>query len=279
MLPNLIIIGAAKAGTTSLHHYLSLHPRIFMSRVKELALFTRDNWRDRIPWYSSQFADADADVRGESSPNYTMYPYLPSTPERIRQVVPEAKLIYVLRDPVERTIADYVEHVHLGFERRGILESLRDLDEPANPHVCSSRYGSQLRRFLDHFDGAQILLLDQADLFANRRGTLSRVFAFLGVDPTFSSPLFDQVHNTAEEKVRYNRLGRWLVTRQILTEPREFLGRGPLVPPLRRLLSRPIERALPPQARDRLVATLRPEVEALRELTGQPWDRWPSFPA
>ena len=80
-LPNLVVIGATKCGTTSLHEYLALHPETAMSQTKELMLFTREDWRERTAWYESQFDSAR--IRGESSPTYTMFPYLPSTAERI----------------------------------------------------------------------------------------------------------------------------------------------------------------------------------------------------
>ncbi len=89
MLPNLLIIGAAKCGTTSLHEYLGAHPEIFMAGRKELELFTRDDWRERIGWYEEQFP-VDAPVRGESTPTYTMAPYLASTSERMHELVPDA---------------------------------------------------------------------------------------------------------------------------------------------------------------------------------------------
>src|SRR5205823_11980303 len=94
-LPNLLIIGAAKAGTTSLHRYLDLHPSIFMSRSKELQLFNQDDWRERRDWYRAQFPTA-APVRGESSGAYTMHPVLPCVPERIKATIPDARLIYLV---------------------------------------------------------------------------------------------------------------------------------------------------------------------------------------
>src|ERR687894_2292944 len=73
-LPNLIVIGAQKCGTSVLHYYLSLHPEVSMSRPKELNFFIEErNWPRGLDWYKSQF-DGDARVRGEASPNYTAYP-------------------------------------------------------------------------------------------------------------------------------------------------------------------------------------------------------------
>lgn len=277
MLPNLIVIGAAKAGTTSLHAYLALHPEVEMSRHKELQFFVRRRWREQVDWYADQFPAAR--IRGESSPTYTMYPWLPSTADRIHELVPDTRLIYVLRDPVERAIASYVEHVYLGVEDRPIRQALLEFDRPDNPYLCASRYATQSQRFLDHFSRSEILVIDQTDLLRNRLQCMAQVFRFLDVDPAFHSAQFGRLHNTSDVKVRYNRLGFWMVRRGLFTRQAGHLSRGPLVAPLRKLMSRPIDRRLPPEDRDRLVAALRPEVEQLRDLTGQSWSQWPSFPA
>ena len=103
MRPNLIIIGAAKAGTTSLHYYLGLHPEISMSQRKELRFFSHEKyWSRGIEWYESHFSGI-AKIYGETSPSYAMYPRYPDPPERMHALVPHAKLIYVVSDPIERT--------------------------------------------------------------------------------------------------------------------------------------------------------------------------------
>src|SRR4051812_18863671 len=122
-LPNLLIVGAAKAGTTSLHAYLDLHPSVFMSRRKELKLFNRPTWREDLDGYRAQFPVA-APIRGESSPAYSMAPWIGSVPERIHETIPEAKIVYMVREPVERTIAQYVEFYAMRLEHRPIEEAL-----------------------------------------------------------------------------------------------------------------------------------------------------------
>jgi hypothetical protein len=276
MLPNLLIIGAGKSGTTSLHSYLAAHPEVSMSETKELRLFVRDDWRERLDWYAAQFGSAK--VRGESSPGYTMYPYRASVAERIHEVAPEARLIYVVRDPVERAIANYIEWVSQGYENRPIDHALTDTADPANPHLCGSQYATQLHRYLNQFSLSQILVLDQWSLLNERQVTLRAVFEFLGIDPDFESPAFSEKANTRRDKVAYNRLGVWLIHRNLLTERSGQFKRRPLIRPVRALLSKPIKTRLGEEARATVVAALRPEVEALRELTGQAFPHWPSFP-
>jgi hypothetical protein len=272
----MLVIGAGKAGTTSLHEYLDLHPEIRMSEQKELRFFEREHWRDDLPWYEQQFASAP--VRGESSPTYTMYPNLSSTAERIAELLPDARLIYVVRDPVERAIASYVQLVALRRERRPIAEALTDLDDPTNPHICGSRYATQLERFLARFPAEQILVIDHHDLLHERARTLAETFRFLGVDPTFTTPAFDKLYNTRETKVRYNDLGWWLISRRILTQRNGPFRNGALLQPFRSLLSSPIDRTPPASARETLAHALRPEVDRLRLLTGKPFAHWPAFP-
>lgn len=104
-LPNLIVIGAHKGGTTSLHHYLRQHPQIFMSSLKELDFFVDEfNWPKGIDWYRKQFSSV-APIRGESSPSYTHFPKLKGVPERIHHLIPDAKLICI------RLLADDVEEL------------------------------------------------------------------------------------------------------------------------------------------------------------------------
>lgn len=277
MLPNLLIIGAPKAGTTSLHEYLALHPEIFMSTPKELKFFTAEDWRSRVGSYGSRFEDAP--IRGESSPNYSLYPSAPDVAERASELIPQARVIYLVREPIARTVAHYLEAAALRFEDRSIEEALADDRDPANPYICGSSYGSQIERFYRHFDADRVLVLDQMDLLERREATLRGVFEFLEVDPDFSTPRFEWVHNLRAEKGQYNRLGHWLLRRDWLTRRRTEIRRGRLLlPPLHRLLYRRIDTELLPATRARLVAKFTPEVERLRRLTGSAFPYWSDFP-
>jgi hypothetical protein len=275
MLPNLIIIGAPKAGTTALHQYLGHHPEIFMSRQKELQLFQRDDWRDQLAWYESQFPPCNALVRGEGSPVYTLYPFCRDVPCRMRELVPDAKLIYLVRDPVERFIAHYVEHYSLGFETRPFADVAADL-RPGNQVLAGSRYATQLEKYLECFPRSQILVVDQDEMRARRRETLSRVFGFLGVDSGFWSPEFEALHNQRKQ-VRYNGFARWLY-RHGLFDSAQRAGRGvpaPLRRAARRTLGPTISRpVLDGKLREGVVADLAGEAERFRALTGCRFESW-----
>jgi Sulfotransferase domain len=275
-LPNLLIIGAAKAGTTSLHRYLDVHPSIFMSRAKELKLFIRDDWRDHLGWYRSRFP-SDLPVRGESSPAYSMDPWWPSVPERVSELIPETRLIYMVRDPVERLVAQYVEMYADHDEHRPFEEALADYDSPSNRVVMPSRYAYQLDRWREHFPDEQILVLDQRELLQSRAATLRAAFSFLRVDPGFESTAFDTLHNERGTKLRANRLGIWLYERGHL---RRAADASRLLPDaMRERLKLTVAEqvrtpALDPILRGELEAYLREDVERLRAYTGQPFAHW-----
>lgn len=240
MLPNLIVIGAQKCGTTALHEYLDLHPEIAMSRPKELDFFVAEhNWGRGRAWYERHFV-ADAPIRGEASPSYTNYPEFRGVAERAAQVVPEARLVYLVRDPLERIVSHYLHNRAQGRGLPTIEAQLGDLRDSV--FVAHSLYHAQLRRFLRVFPESSILVVDQADLLAHRRPTLRRVFGFLGVAADFDSSAFDRVHHVSAEKTRDGR---------------------PLAVPR-------IQGAL----RRRLVRRLAPDVERLRAQTGQSFPTW-----
>ena len=268
-LPNMIVIGAAKSGTTSLHRYLSSHPEIQMPDVKELRFFQDPRCLERLDDYS-RFFDAGAPVRGEATPAYTAYPLVPGVPERIREAIPGAKLIYVVREPAERAIAAYAEARVWEKERRSADEALSDLDNPYNAYLAESRYATQLERYLALFPREQILVVSQGDLLERRSEILRRVFRFLGVDEEFTSPRFEEVANTRQQKRRRNRVGRMLrssplmeVVLRIPKRPRALLLR-----PLRPLMSRPLEVTIDPGVRGRLEDALEGEIGALTAMIG-----------
>ena len=145
-LPNLIVIGGLKCGTTSLHHYLNLHPQIAMSRPKELNFFVAElNWELGPEWYASHF-ERDAEIRGETSPHYTNLPRFEGVAERMRELLGDgARLIYMVRDPIERMLSHYLHNVGGGYESRPMAEALAD---PDSAYVARSRYAMQLEPYL-----------------------------------------------------------------------------------------------------------------------------------
>lgn len=182
-LPNLIIIGAMKSGTTSLHYYLNLHPEISMSRQKELNFFNKDkNWHKGIEWYKSHFLGT-AKIYGESSPNYTSYPRSKNVPSRMFSLIPNAKLIYVMREPIERIVSQYVHLYAEGQENRKIEEALAEFEE--NLYIERSRYFFQLQQYLSFFAPSNILIITSEQLSNFPEITMQQVFRFLEVNPNF----------------------------------------------------------------------------------------------
>ena len=169
-LPNLIIIGAQKCGTSGLHYHLGLHPEVSMSRPKELNFFIEErNWPRGEDWYRRHF-DPEAKVRGEASPNYTAFPQHVGVPERMAQVVPDAKLIYVLRDPLQRIAAHWVHNYAKRREKGTLAETL---SHPNTSYLQRSQYAMQLQQFLNHFPRESIMILDQEDFRKDRADTLT----------------------------------------------------------------------------------------------------------
>jgi hypothetical protein len=188
-LPNLIIIGGLKCGTTSIHHYLGLHPEIQMSKPKELNFFVRElNWDLGLNWYASRFDDR-FEVRGESSPHYTNLPRFQGVAERIHEHCPDARLIYMVRDPIKRILSHWVHATGAGYETR---EMVSTLSEPDSSYMQRSMYWMQLQPYLERFDRSQIEIITQEELQGEREETMRKAFGFAGVDETFTSEQFDR---------------------------------------------------------------------------------------
>ena len=181
LLPNFLIIGAAKAGTSSLHRYLAEHPQVVMSRPKEPRFFNEEyNWNKGLEWYEQCFVGAeDARAIGEASTFYTKYPHMQGVPARIAETIPHAKLIYLMRHPIDRMRSQYLFRVARGQERRSLADALLSPE-----YLDVSSYALQIEQFLEFFSRDRLLLITSEELRSERLTTLKRVYAFLEVDET-----------------------------------------------------------------------------------------------
>lgn len=283
MLPNLIIIGAMRSGTTSLHFYLDQHPQIAMLRIKELNFFVESavwptTWHKGAAWYATQFDDATL-VRGEASPVYSSFPWFEGAPARMHQIIPDTKIIYLLRDPVERMISDFQLLKNWGFWNCDFADTLTELE--ANGLAQRSRYFMQLEKYLEYFPAAQIHVATLEDLKSNKRQTLRAMFRFLGVDENFDTPQFDVVLNenptNAPPRTRLGRKLRrtWITATvpspltkkwlKLATRWYKSAARKSKAPPA----PRPDDSVLQP-----LRAYLKDDVVKLREFCGRDFKEW-----
>ena len=205
MLPTFLVIGAMKAGTTSLHAYLQAHPDVFMAEPKELEFFVEGkNWERGVDWYESCFASSGgATARGEASTTYTKHPFFPGVPERIKRVLPEARMVYVVRHPIRRMVSQYLHHVAEYGERGPASEVLL-----TNPMLFAlSDYATQIERYLEFFPREQLLIVTSEELDDRRAATLRTIYGFIGVDDRWTPPNLDERLHRTEDKPAPTILG------------------------------------------------------------------------
>ncbi len=206
-MPDFLIIGAQRCGTTSLYYYLTGHPNIVPSSVKEIHFFD-DSFTKGMRWYRAQFPTVvekyyiehirnHGFLTGEATPSYLLHPH---APKRIFQVMPKAKLIVLLRNPVDRAYSHYWLRTTLGdetlsfedaihFEQERISGErerlLADEDYRDNyrrfSYLSRGIYVDQLRRWMNYYPKEQFLILRSEDLYSDPAGVTKQTLEFLGV--------------------------------------------------------------------------------------------------
>jgi hypothetical protein len=288
--PNFFIVGAAKAGTTSLYHYLSQHPEVFMSPVKEPHYFSQVRPDPELRFvYAHKSARDEAAYRrlfrrarqarmiGEAS---TSYLWEAQTPARIKASVPAAKIIIILREPVARAHSHYLNDVREGVERRPFLQALQeDYAQPrkgwgiSHLYLELGLYAEQVRRYLAAFAEKNVLVLFFEEFSADTQSALRQAWDFLGLA---APPDCSQEQQAAQNAYAAPRSA---ISQAILGTP-ALRAMGRLLPkPLRELgrdrllLRRGKKPALEPAARDFLRDIYAPDRTRLAEMMKRrlPW--------
>jgi Sulfotransferase domain len=282
-LPTFLLVGAMKAGTTSLFHYLGAHPQVATPRYKAPEFFVEEgNWHRGIEWYRKQFPPVGADILaiGEASNVYTKFPRYRGVPERIAETIPDVRLVYVIRDPIARMRSHYQTKVAEGSEKRPFSRAA--LADPI--YLDYSRYALQIEQFLRCFPRDQILVITSEELRADRATTMRRVYGFVGVDPDFTSPDLDRDFYRTRD-----RAGRSPVPLAIrkglkhrLPQSRRFKElENDALQTIRRITGRagsriehPAPVDLTDDVRARIVDELADDVRRLRSFLGPGFDGW-----
>ena len=296
-LPNFLIIGVAKAGTTSLYKYLEQHPDVYMSSFKEPGFFAFEGQKldfqgpaankrinkwsvTDIDSYRQMFADVENQKAiGEATP---LYLYYGQSRDRIKKYVPDAKLIVMLRDPVERAFSNYVWVVQPGAETitnfadalAAEPERIKNNWSPRWHYKAQGFYYQQLKPYFETFDSQQIKVYLHQDFVANPQAILKDIFQFLEIDDSFKVDL-TRKHNVT--KIPRNKT--W---HQFLDKPNAIKSFfKPLLPAqfrqnvrLRAKAKNLYKPKLDPQIREQLILEYKPDILQLQELLDRDLSNW-----
>jgi hypothetical protein len=263
-----------KAGTTSLWAYLSKHPDVFLPAEKEPSFFVEGPaWERGVEWYKRFFEGAGSyAAAGEASTNYTKAHRFKEVPERIASLLPDVRLVYLMRHPVERMISHYFHMRATSSEQLPVEKALR-----AHPtYLHTSRYAFQLDGYLKAFPRRNLLLLTTDSLRDRPTETLDTLFSFLGLDPSrYQGTSVQRLHVSADKPIR-----RLPAARAERSHAYRALRR---VTPhrARRLYNkftttskRVTDVKLSDGLREEIETALRPEIAALRRLMPDDFDGW-----
>ncbi len=236
--PGLFVIGAMKSGTTYLKKLLGAHPEIFMCAPEEPSYFVDPKqlrtlwpeawdaglWRNEDNYLQLFRSNCDAIQLGEASTNYTKRPFVDGVPERIHDFNPEARFIYLMRDPIERTISHYWHMVRYHAERRPMLEAIM-----ADPQYLDvSHYAMQLTPYLDMFGPYRMAVLSYEQLTHDPITAMRPLYEWLDVDATLADfSGFNSAENVTPEVVQ---LAAWHGVLQLVRHSRPFRFLMPHLP-------------------------------------------------
>ncbi len=286
-MPNFLVIGAYKSGTTSVHRYLQQHPQVYVPRLKEPNFFAFRNGADadhpataRAVTTMSEYRRLFEGVRnevavGEVSPEYLANP---EAPRRIRAHLPNVRLFAILRNPVERAYSDFLMHRRNGDEPFAEFE--RALDEQEDRYrrhesigyyVRTGFYAEQVARYFDLFPSTSFNIHLFEDLVRDPQAVMNEIFRFLGVDE-FNVPTLDQHNLSGEPRNALVALAlrsrRWAMPVLDVLPDRAR-------PKIERLVQQGLRRpTLPPDQRTRLQELYQDDILALASLIGQDLSHW-----
>ncbi len=281
-MPDFLLIGVAKSGTTSVHHYLKQHPQIAMCRIKEPNFFAmgeheqepRCSPGDR-PWraktlaeYQALFAELPAaKLRGESSPSS----FEERARIRIKHYLPDARFICILRQPVEREYSEFAHRQRLGMEMS--RDFLRDY--LARNQSPAGWYLYRLRDWLQHFQKQQIHICLFEDLLADPARFMAEIYAFLEVDDSFRPDQFKNFNRgLAVRSMLFNKAFVDFLTR---TRNIRFLMPKPARRAIKKFVMKKNHTRLPPldpAIRVELTKPQREDILRLQDLIGRDLSRW-----
>jgi len=269
-LPDFLVVGGMKAGTTTLKHYLRQHPDIFMAPTEVHFFDNEANYVEGVEWYGAQFREAHpSQLCGEKTPSYG---YSEVCARRIEETLPRFKLVWIFRDPVERTYSNYWHAVNSAEEQRSFAEAVeRELageDLPVHRrYVWRSVYADHVGTYLKYFHRESMAFLILEELNADPDRHMERLHRFLGVRHQLP-PDLEAKHRT--------RIPRHLGLHRLLRRGvRSLLGRR-IYRKIKRL-NQQAEHGYPdmePAVRARLTEYFRRHNERLFELIGARTDKW-----
>jgi len=290
-LPNFVVVGAAKSGTTSLYHYLRQHPQVYLPERKELHYFTFDCMRknSRGPGdadvlrhfcatreeYEAHYAEADATAIGDVSPSYFFYDEVAS--QRIREELGDVRIIILLRDPIEKAFSQYM---HLVRDNRETLDFHAALEAEAERARCgyaalwryleSSLYADRVARYLGTFGPDRVRVELFQDFVESPERVIRRLFEFLGIDPDFR-PQVSRVYNRSG-RPRSKRMAAFIARpNPVSMVARKALPRS-VTESVRTLLLRAntgVKDEIPEAARLRLRNAILEDVERVKGILGR----------
>ncbi len=268
--PNLLVIGAMKSGTTSLHDYLSVHPDIFMSTPKEIHYYADEFFSKWNEEKYKNFFRTDKKYAGTSPQSYTKChnKYYQHIPERIHKDTPDVKLIYIVRDPIER----YKSHV-LESYYCDVMEDILYSKESGH-YYKTSLYAFQLEKYLEFFSMKQIHIVELEELQSNPLDCMNEIFTFLGLEPLQNGDPFTEIKNTADSKGIPKVIRQKMIYR--LAKKIHF----PAYQKLARKFSSKFmsKQVVKPQLSEeemtKLKALFREDTQKLRSLTNKKFDKW-----
>ncbi|MBC6477742.1 MAG: sulfotransferase [Hormoscilla sp. GM7CHS1pb] len=295
VMPNFLIIGAAKSGTTALYNYLKQHPEIYMSPAKEPRFFAFEGEKLNFQGVTSgmknsitNLADYQALFKGVSREKAigeasTIYLDIPKTVDRIKHYIPDAKLIAILRNPVDRAYSHFSMQIRearepiMDFSKALACERKRIQDNwiPGFHYASKGLYYSKIKRYFDAFNREQIRVDLYEELKTDSLGLIQDIFSFLEVDKTFvpDTSIRFNVSGIPKNRMIHNFLGRPNPIKKALK---------PLLPKkLRNRLSASIKQRnltklppMSPEVRQELIEVYREDILMLQDLLERDLYSW-----